>query len=204
MSLRSLLQGVRRRRNDDSGDIDSVDTTTVSTARPKVLVDSNTRTFWAQGSTSATTLVEAEIDITGYHSASQKVAALVAAHDDLNGGRPRSSPAYAEAVFVELMRAQRYDRAFDLLAPDCQRRWGSAQAFALAHGGRAMSQLLGVEVISVRHLQGWTDPATGRVHDYVAELDVEYAMGSRDQRTDVARTVHLVPCNGQWRSLSYP
>ena len=130
---------------------------------------------------------------------------MIAAHESGHAPdpRPRGNPAFAEAVFVELMRAHQYRRAFEQLAIDCRRSWGSAEAFAAAQGEASMARLRGVRVRDVRYVDEWTDPDRGTVHRQVAELKVEYTVGDH---TPVVhpRVVHLVAESGRWRSLCYP
>ncbi|MHB8718809.1 MAG: hypothetical protein ACYDAC_07960 [Candidatus Dormibacteria bacterium] len=165
------------------------------------LVDAHTRTFWGRGA-SAATLVETD---SAAASGSDRVATLVAEHTrGVSGGRPRANPAFSEALFVELMRARQYQRAFSLLAPECQQSWGSVQTFIDAQRLGALAALRGVRVDAVRHLDGWRDPESGMVHDHAAELDVRYTVGRGEQEVSVARTVHLVAHAGGWRSLCYP
>ena len=137
-----------------------------------------------------------------------RVAAMIAAHDaGLQPGeprRPRGNPAFSEALFIELMRAHQYGRAFELLSADCRRSWGSADAFVAAQGGSAMSRLRGVQVKDVRYLDEWTDPDRGATYSEVAELHVEYTIGDRDPARVLPRVVHLVADAGRWRSLCYP
>ncbi|MBV8446010.1 MAG: hypothetical protein JOZ92_08855 [Candidatus Dormibacteraeota bacterium] len=138
-------------------------------------------------------------------AAAAQVAALVDAHE--RGGtsrRPRGNPAFAEAVFVELMRAQQYRRAFDHLSDDCKQRWGSAEHFAAAQAGGAMRRLQGVSVKEVHFLSEWQDPGCGRTYQEVAELKVEYVFATPGRATVLPRVVHLVPDSGRWRSLCYP
>lgn len=136
-----------------------------------------------------------------------RVAEMIAAHDENRPAerpqRPRANPAFAEAVFVELMRAQQYRRAYELLGRDCRRAWGSAEAFAAGQAGGAMSELRGMQVTAVRHLTEWTDIARGVTYHEVAELEVDYAVGAGEAAV-VSRVVHLVADNGKWRSLCYP
>ena len=173
-----------------------------------VLVDAHTHTFWARGEDAPTTLVETS----GTHAPSsggRRADALVRAHEngddvDRPAGRPRGNPVFSEALFVELMRAHQYRRAFEQLTADCQRRWGTAEAFAAAQGASAMRRLRGVTVKDVRFLAEWTDPEAGTSYQEVAELKVEYAIGERDRAAVVPRTVHLVPDRGRWRSICYP
>src|SRR5437588_762178 len=92
------------------------------------LIDSNTRTFWSRGADSPATLVEGRSS--SQHPSVKRVAALVDAHERGHSGaapgRPRANPAFTEALFVELMRAHQYQRAFAMLSGDCRRAWGSA------------------------------------------------------------------------------
>ena len=136
-----------------------------------------------------------------------RVADIVAAHDTGRSVdsplRPRANPAFAEAVFVELMRAHQYRRAYDLLSTDCRRAWGSPELFAEAQAHGSMSRLRGVRVTAVRHLSEWTDLDRGLTHQDVAELDVEYTMSGADSPA-LSRVVHLVADAGKWRSLWYP
>lgn len=154
----------------------------------------------------AATLIDSEPG-TAILRRGNRVAEIVAAHDTGRAVdaplRPRANPAFAEAVFVELMRAHQYRRAFDLLTTDCRRAWGSPESFAAAQAHGSMSRLLGVRVTAVRHLAEWTDLEHGVTHREVAELDVEYTMTGADS-PPVTRVVHLVPDGVKWRSLWYP
>jgi hypothetical protein len=147
---------------------------------------------------------------------SERIRDLVAAHErgafaapaglGRAGATAHPAPgdaAYCEALFVELIRLGEYQRAFSLLAPQCQRRWGSAIRFADAHRGQ-LGRLEGVQVTAIRHLDQWTDPHVGDRHQGVAELDVEYGFGAAERPLVLRRTVHLVAVEGRWRSLSYP
>ena len=166
------------------------------------LVDAHTRTYWARGAESPATLVEGGPAPT---PARDRAAALAATH---GGGyrteRPRGNPAFSEAVFVELMRARQYRRAFALLTPECQQSWGSLQAFIDAQRLGALALLRGVRVTAVRQLTGWRDPDSGMVHEHAAELDVVYDIGDGERSVALPRTVHLVGSGGAWRSLCYP
>ncbi len=175
-------------------------------AAPSPVVDAHTRDFWSQGAYAPVTLVEAAT--TSQPSSGSRAAALVAAHergqDVSSPQRPRANPAFTEALFVELMRAHQYRRAYDMLHADCRRAWGSVDAFAAAQGGGTMRRLRGVRVLEVRHLAGWTDETHGRAYRTVAELSVEYSVGNDRDSTTVPRTVHLVSGEGRWWSLCYP
>lgn len=136
---------------------------------------------------------------------SQRVAALIAAAErPAPAPRPSANPAFSEALFVELLRAGQYRRAFDQLAPECQVRWGSPSAFAAAQEERLSATVLGVDVREVRILPAWSDPDAGQPYEEVAELEADYRLGDARCPTVVRRTVHLVPVDGRWRSLCYP
>jgi hypothetical protein len=156
-------------------------------------VDAETRAFWAGSETATVT--------------SRRAAALVDAHERGRGpagARPPGNPAFSEALFVELMRASQYRRAFTLLSEDCQLSWGSPEAFAEAQGASTMRRLHGVSVKDVRYLPEWTDSTRGTTYRDVAELDVEYQVGDPDPVAVIRRVVHLVPGGGRWRSICYP
>ena len=168
-------------------------------------VDAHTRGYWARGAETAT-LVEAEPASRRRSHARERLSALLEAHEAGRAGdgpRPRGNPAFSEALFVELMRARQYRRAFEQLSRDCRDRWGSAEAFAAAQGG-ALRWLRGVRVRDVRFLDEWTDEHAARRYTDVAELQVEYAFGDSSDAKLMKRVVHLVPDEGKWRSLCYP
>ncbi len=155
-------------------------------------VDPDTRTYWARDDADATA------------DNRSRITALLDAHErGVAGGRPRGNPAFSEALFVELMRARQYRRAFEQLSGECRRLWGTADAFAAAQG-TALRSLAGVRVKDVRFLPEWTDSHAGRSYRDVAELDVEYTLSGGDAHAVLPRVVHLVPDDGQWRSLCYP
>lgn len=168
------------------------------------LVDAHTRTFWSRGAIAPATLVETDDASPGLRT--RGAATLVSEHERGLAGssRPRANPAFSEAVFVELMRARQYRRAYALLSPECQQSWGSLQAFIDAQRIGALAQLRGVRVNEVRQLDNWRDPDSGMVHEHAAELDVLYEMGDGTRGVSVPRTVHLVALGGGWRSLCYP
>ncbi len=156
-------------------------------------VDVGTRAFWAGSETANVT--------------SRRAAALVDAHERGRppiGTRPPGNPAFSEALFVELMRANQYRRAFSLLSEDCQLSWGSPEAFAEAQGASAMRRLRGVSVKEVRYLPEWTETSRGKTYRDVAELDVEYEVGDPEPVARIRRVVHLIPGGGRWRSICYP
>lgn len=198
--MRSILQAARLR---PPGDDEAADPAPPTTHR--VLVDAGTRTFWSRGASAPVTLVEADPPLPSA-DAQGRVRAMVAAHEHGRGaaGGGGEDPAFCETLFVELVRGGQYTRAFALLAPGCQRRWGTAQRFADAHRGDATRRLRGVNVVDIRHLEAWTDPEVGERHRDVAELDVEYTFDTGLRAIVLRRTVHLVAVAGRWRSLSYP
>jgi hypothetical protein len=207
---RPILPTVRRRRGGAERAPHPPGTPAVAiiATRPasRVLVDANTRTFWSRGAEGPVTLVESDAPV-ATHPLRERVRAMVAAHDRgarRGGSRPPGNPAFSEALFVELVRGGQHARAFDLLAPDCQLHWGSAERFAAAHRGSSLERLEGVNVVAVRHLDEWVDPHRGDRHSQVAELDVEYSFDAGRRRVKLSRTVHLVAVEGRWRSLSYP
>lgn len=152
------------------------------------------------------TLVESEPG-TAIQRRGNRVAEMIAAHDAGRvteaPARPRTNPAFAEAVFVELMRANQYRRAYELLGSDCRRQWGSAEAFAAAQAQSSLHRLRSMHVQQVRHLPEWTDHERGVTHREVAELDVEYTLDGAGPAV-IRRVVHLVADGGKWRSLCYP
>lgn len=196
---RGLLDSLTRRVRGDDGD----DPTAEHDAE-RVLVDAATRTWWTRGAGSPETLVEADEPADPRPS---RIRSMIAAHERgaASGSRPRGNPAFSEALFVELMRAEQFSRAYRLLAPECQKRWGNAERFIRAQrDDAALTRLEGVSVIAVRDADGWVDPEMGRPQEHVAELDVEYTFGAGERRAAVRRTVHLVGHEGKWRSLCYP
>lgn len=170
-----------------------------------VVVDPETRTYWRRGQPAPETLVETGDDEPEATVAplGHRLATAVAERERrrLAGRRrPVVAPSFAEALFVELLREGRYDRAYALLAPECQRAWGSVERFAAAQRGAA--RLLGVEVRRVRLLAEWRDQ--DRLYHDVAEVEAEYTLRHGDGTHTVSRVVHLVAIDGQWRSLCWP
>ncbi len=169
------------------------------------VIDADTRTFWARGDAPVAT-DDASPGPSKRSEARERISALLHAHETGDKGtasRPRGNPAFSEALFVELMRARQYKRAFEQLSGECRRRWGSADAFAAAQDG-AVRWLRGVQVKDVRFLAEWVDPDQGKRYTDVAELQVEYTLGDENTAKVLPRVVHLVPDGGKWRSLCYP
>lgn len=167
------------------------------------LVDAGTRTFWSRGSGAAATLVEA--DGVSRPQRPGRIAALLATHErGQSDEAPRANPAFTEALFVELMRARQFRRAFGMLADECRAEWGSEEAFASAQGQGPLDRLRGVKVLEVRHLDEWLDASRGKTYRGVAELEVEYTVEAGASSVAMARVVHLVSRGGRWWSLCYP
>ena len=188
----------------DAGATAEVGLTRLPTTQRPHLVDSHTRTFWSHGAAAPATLVEVERG--DPVAPGTRARTLVADHErgGTGTGRPRANPAFSEAVFVELMRARQYRRAYTLLSPECQQSWGTLEAFIAAQRIGALATLRGVHVKQVRHIIDWRDPDSGMVHAHAAELDVVYQIGDASRTMDLPRTVHLVAHRGAWRSLCYP
>ena len=168
---------------------------------PAIVVDGNTRSFWARGEVTSATLIEVE---DGFEPRTQRPITALLQGETPAEAKPRGNPAFSEATFVELLRAGRYKRAYDMIAPDCQAAWGSWMAFADAHRGGALEMLSNIDVTEQRILESWSDPAQGVTHEHVAELEVAYTFAKGEQSKSVQQTVHLVGVDGRWRSLSYP
>jgi hypothetical protein len=178
--------------------------------RSPLLVDASTWTFWSRGATAAETLVET----TGHStertaSISQRVAAMLEARDRTRrtaapAAAWHGDPAQAELLFVEMMRAGNFERAYRLLAPECQARWGTQADFAQAQYGSGHDQVRSAEVKHAQFLEVWPDPDSGRVNREVAELAVEYLIAVGGREVLIERVVHCVLVEGRWRSLCYP
>ena len=216
--LSGLLRRTFRRRlppppppNPVTAPLAGAATATMTVPRTPLLVDASTWTFWSRGASAAETLVEA----TGHaaarnESVSRRVAALLEARDRTSRGAApvvprRGDPAVAELLFVEMVRAGHFERAFRLLAPECQARWGSAGGFAAAQqqaGGH--DQVRRADIRDIQVLEVWPDPDSGRVNREVAELTVEYLVDAGEREVLVERVVHMVLVDGRWRSLCYP
>ena len=175
-----------------------------------LLVDASTWTFWSRGASAAETLVEAAghpVERTA--TLTERVAAMLEARDrGRHAGAPvvarQGDPAHSELLFVEMMRAGNFERAYRLLAPECQSRWGTETEFARAQQGSGHDQVRSAEVKQVDLLDVWPDPDSGRVNRGAAELTVEYLIGVGGREVLIERVVHCVLVEGRWRSLCYP
>lgn len=115
-----------------------------------------------------------------------------------------SGPADCEELFTTLIRAEKYDSAWELLTPDSQMSWPTRQIFKDEMEARQPGRgLLGSRVREVRFLPMWTDQSTRRTHRQVAELVVDYRFRDQSREMVVTRDVHLVNVSGDWKSLCY-
>jgi hypothetical protein len=211
-----VLRGLLRRFSRPTPDAPAPPTTEppdhlpVATApRSALLVDASTWTFWSRGASAAETLVEASgHPVARTPTVTQKVAAMLEARDRTSHAASATTthgdPAHAELQFVEMMRAGRFERAYRLLAPECQTRWGDEGGFAEAQLGSGHDQVRHAEVKQIDYLDLWPDPDSGRVNREVAELTVEYLVDVGGREVLVERVVHCVLVEGRWRSLCYP
>ncbi len=178
--------------------------------RSPLLVDASTWTFWSRGASAAETLVEASgqpVERTA--TVTERVQAMLQARDrGAHGGAPvvarEGDPALAELLFVEMMRAGNFERAYRLLAPECRARWGDEAQFAQAQHGSGHDQVKSAEVKQVEMVDVWPDPDSGRVNRGAAELTVEYLVDVGGREVLIERVVHCVLVEGRWRSLCYP
>lgn len=119
--------------------------------------------------------------------------------------RPIGKPAFAESLFVELVRGHQWRRAYDQLAPDCQEAWGSVEGFAVRYRHTGLSRISDVTIRATRILNNWTDDDSGLTYPLAAELHVRYSVLRGDATTiDVDQTIHVVAVARQWRTLCYP
>lgn len=175
-----------------------------------LLVDASTWTFWSRGASAAETLIETSGQpVERSATLTERVAAMMEARERTrHGGAPviprQGDPAQAEMLFVEMMRAGNFERAFRLLAPECQSRWGNEQEFAQAQEGSGNDQVRAAEVKGIEMLDVWPDPDSGRVNRGAAELTVEYLIDVGGRDVLIERVVHCVLVEGRWRSLCYP
>lgn len=113
------------------------------------------------------------------------------------------SPEDCEETFTKLVSAGRFDAAWDLLTPDSQASWKTKEAFVREMATRQpFRSVLGLRVREVRLLPKWTDQASMKTYEEVAELVVDYRVRQKAKETVVTRDVHLVNVGG-WKSLCY-
>ena len=119
---------------------------------------------------------------------------------------PKSiTPVTFEMRFMRLHAEHRFDEMWDLLAEDAQDAWGDREAFA-----RDMPrldddvELLDMQVVSVKVIDGWTDEAHQRTYSNVAQMVMRYRVRQQWREWAFDRQVHLVSAVGGWRTLCYP
>jgi hypothetical protein len=115
------------------------------------------------------------------------------------------APAKFETRFMTLHAQGRFDEMWEMLAEDAQRAWGGRDVFM-----RDMPrldddiELLDMQVVSVKVLEGWTDEAHHRTYSNVAQMVMRYRVRQQWREWTFDRQVHLVPAAGGWRTLCYP
>jgi hypothetical protein len=114
-------------------------------------------------------------------------------------------PATFEMRFMRLHAEGRFDEMWEMLAEDAQRAWGGRDAFI-----RDMPrlnddvELLDMQVVNVKVLDGWTDQAHQLTYRNVALMVMRYRVRQQWREWTFDRQVHLVPAAGGWRTLCYP
>ncbi len=115
------------------------------------------------------------------------------------------APATFEMRFMKLHAEGRFDDMWEMLAEDAQRAWGGRETFM-----RDMPrldddvELLDMQVVSVKVVEGWTDQAHQRTYSNVAQMVMRYRVRQQWREWTFDRQVHLVPAVGGWRTLCYP
>jgi hypothetical protein len=134
------------------------------------------------------------------------IAALPPAVEPIRPPPPTSiAPATFETRFMRLHAQGRFDEMWEMLAEDSQRAWGGRDTFM-----REMPrldddiELLDMQVVSVKVLEGWTDQAHQRSYSNVAQMVMRYRVRQQWREWTFDRQVHLVPAAGGWRTLCYP
>jgi hypothetical protein len=134
------------------------------------------------------------------------IAALPPMLEPIRPPPPTSiAPQTFETRFMTLHAQGRFDEMWDMLAEDAQRAWGGREVFM-----RDMPrldddiELLDMQVVSVKVLEGWTDQAHQRTYSNVAQMVMRYRVRQQWREWTFDRQVHLVPAAGGWRTLCYP
>src|SRR6202162_2079101 len=134
------------------------------------------------------------------------IAALPPPVEPLRPPPPTSiAPATFEMRFMRLHSEGRFDEMWDMLAEDAQRSWGGRDAFI-----REMPrldddvELLDMQVVNVKVLEGWTDQAHQRTYSSGARMVMRYRVRQQSREWTSDRQVHRVPAAGGWRTLCYP
>ncbi len=115
------------------------------------------------------------------------------------------APATFEMRFMKLQVQGRFDEMWEMLAEDAQRAWGGRATF-IKEMPRLDddTELLDMQVISVKVLEGWTDRVHQRTYQNVAQMVMRYRVKQHWREWTFDRQVHLIPAAGGWRTLCYP
>jgi len=115
------------------------------------------------------------------------------------------APATFEMRFMKLQAEGRFDEMWEMLAEDAQRAWGGRETFIeeMPRLGDD-TELLDMQVISVKVLEGWTDRVHQRTYQNVAQMVMRYRVRQQWREWTFDRQVHLIPAAGGWRTLCYP
>lgn len=114
------------------------------------------------------------------------------------------APARSEAAFTRALQAQRFDVAWQLLAPSAQHAWQDAGAFANEMATSGQIRIERARLKDIRILARWEDPDGRLVHDRTAELHIEYHLRHQGRRLVVEKILHLVDAGSGWKNLVYP
>ena len=134
------------------------------------------------------------------------IAAMPPPIEPLRPPPPTSTaPATFEMRFMRLHAEGKFDEMWDMLAEDAQRAWGGRDAFIreMPRLGDDV-ELLDMQVVNVKVLEGWTDQAHQRAYSNVAQMVMRYRVRQQWREWTFDRQVHLVPAAGGWRTLCYP
>jgi hypothetical protein len=118
---------------------------------------------------------------------------------------PSIAPATFEMRFMKLQVEGRFGEMWEMVAEDAQRAWGGRETFIkeMPRLGDD-TELLDMQVISVSVLQGWTDRVHQRTYQNVAQMVMRYRVKHQWREWSFDREVHLIPADGEWRTLCYP
>lgn len=114
------------------------------------------------------------------------------------------APARSEAAFTRALQAQRFEVAWQLLAPSAQHAWRDARTFAAEMATGGQTRIERSRLMEIRILARWEDPDGRLVHERAAELHMEYHLRHRGRRLVVEKVLHLVDAGSGWKNLVYP
>ncbi len=114
------------------------------------------------------------------------------------------APARSEAAFTRALQAQRFDVAWELLAPSAQQAWRDARTFANQMATSRRTRIERSRLKAFRMLKRWEDEGSGLVHERVAELHIEYHLSHQGHQLVVEKVLHLVDAGSGWKNLVYP